>query len=134
MATTENTTTDSDNPSIIAAQSPAPMPYYDVIGVIGPPTSAETVGVSRLLGSAHIPVIGVSSTSDELSDKSHHPYFLRVVAPDKYQVEAMLTFITEHGWSFISVLYVEGSYGEAAFEHIKNLAAELDVCIAVSFR
>ncbi|GFN89549.1 metabotropic glutamate receptor-like [Plakobranchus ocellatus] len=110
------------------------MPYFDVIGVIGPSTSGATVGVSRLLGSAHIPVMGVTSTSDELSDKDHHPYFLRVVAPDKYQVEAMLSFITEHRWSYVSVVYLEGSYGEAAFAHIKTLSAELGVCIATSHR
>ncbi|GFO22662.1 metabotropic glutamate receptor [Plakobranchus ocellatus] len=125
---------DDNNDNVDTYLNNAPMPHFDVIGVIGPSTSAATVGVSRLLGSAHIPVMGVTSTSDELSDKGHHPYFLRVVAPDKYQVEAMLRFITEHRWSYVSVVYLEGSYGEAAFAHIKTLSTDLGVCIATSHR
>lgn len=104
--------------------------YYDVVGVIGPLRSESSIAVSLLLGPAKIPQISFLSTSDELSNKEINPYFLRVVPSDEQQVEAIMAFIRSHGWTYVSVLYSDGSYGESAYRHIKYLAAKLGICIA----
>ncbi|KAH9514732.1 hypothetical protein Btru_023450 [Bulinus truncatus] len=118
------------------AASPAdcPMPTYDVIGVVSPTNSQPTVMVSQLLTTYRIPIVGSTATSDALSDKTQHPYFLRVSPPDKYQVAAMLKFIADQGWTYLSVLYVQGSYGEKAFDTIRLNAPAYGACIAASHR
>ncbi|KAH9514731.1 Metabotropic glutamate receptor 2 [Bulinus truncatus] len=126
---------DSLSPQCGAA-SPAdcPMPTYDVIGVVSPTNSQPTVMVSQLLTTYRIPIVGSTATSDALSDKTQHPYFLRVSPPDKYQVAAMLKFIADQGWTYLSVLYVQGSYGEKAFDTIRLNAPAYGACIAASHR
>lgn len=56
---------------------------YDVIAVIGASHSTQSKAVSHVLGPAKVPLISVFSTSDELSDKSQFPFFLRIVPPDR---------------------------------------------------
>ncbi|KAH9514734.1 hypothetical protein Btru_023452 [Bulinus truncatus] len=108
------------------------MEHYDVVGVIGTFTSPATVYVSYLYAVARMPLLSFIATSDELSDKFLHPYFLRVVPPDKFQVLAMLKFITNNSWSYISIIYEKGSYGEKAFDNFKLYAPRFGICFAVS--
>lgn len=108
--------------------------HYDVVGVIGPLRSESSIAVSFLLGPAKIPQISFLSTSDELSKKEVTSYFLRVVPPDEHQVQAILSFILSQGWTYISVLYSDGSYGEHAYNHIKHMASKLGICIAVQYK
>ena len=59
---------------------------YDIISVIGMGTSRAAVMTANLLSIFKIPNLGVWATSDELSDKSRFEYFMRLVPPDKMQV------------------------------------------------
>lgn len=76
------------------------MPHYDIVGAISPIWSDISIAISQLFSTARIPLLGSVASSDELSDKSRYPYFLRVVAPDRFQVEAMLAFIQNNGRSY----------------------------------
>uniref|UniRef100_A0A2C9JQY9 G-protein coupled receptors family 3 profile domain-containing protein n=1 Tax=Biomphalaria glabrata TaxID=6526 RepID=A0A2C9JQY9_BIOGL len=105
---------------------------YDVVGVVSPSRSDWTSPISQMYSVAKLPIVGYKTGSDELSDKYKHRYFLRVVPPDKYQVMAMLNFIHKMGWSYISVLYHSGNYGEPPFDTIKQLAPKFGICIASS--
>lgn len=77
-----------------------------------------------------IPQISTSASSDDLSDKLRYPYFSRVVSPDRFQADAMVSFIFENGWNFFSILYSEGPYGENAARWIKKVAAKRDICVS----
>ena len=59
---------------------------YKVVAVIGMPSSRHSVMSSPLMSLFQIPHISITSTSDELSDKSRFEYFMRVVPPDRFQV------------------------------------------------
>lgn len=108
--------------------------HYDVVGVIGPLRSESSIAVSLLLGPVKIPQISFLSTSDELSNKEINPYFLRVIPPDEHQVKAIMTFILSQGWTYISVIYSDGSYGEHAYSHVKYLAPKFGLCIAIQYK
>ncbi|XP_059142368.1 metabotropic glutamate receptor 4-like [Physella acuta] len=110
------------------------MPYYNVIGVVSPQVSQSTVMITGLLATTKIPVIGSSATSDSLSDKTLYPFFMRVAPPDKYQVAAMVNFIKDNKWNYISVVYITGSYGEKAFDNLKTATHDYGICIAASHR
>ncbi|CAL1527298.1 unnamed protein product, partial [Lymnaea stagnalis] len=108
--------------------------FNDVIGVVAPMTSVAAVSLSYIYSAAKVPLVGYITSSDELSDKTLHPIFNRVIGPDKFQAQAILEFISHMGWSYISVIYSLGPYGERAFDTIKATAAILKICIATSHR
>lgn len=110
------------------------IPHYDVMGILAPILSTSAVAVSYLLSGAKVPIVGYTTTSDEFSDRTLHPYFLRVVTSDKYQVIAMLEFISSKNWTYISVVYSQGVYGDRAFENIKIYSRTYGICIASSQR
>nr|KAG5713661.1 hypothetical protein BaRGS_024709 [Batillaria attramentaria] len=103
---------------------------YDVVGVIGASLSSQTVSVAHLLGPAHIPLVSFFSTSDDFSNKYLFPYFLRTVPPDRFQFRAIFSIIQQYGWSYISVVYTEGSYGENGFKQLRDLFDQHHVCLA----
>src|SRR6218665_1713998 len=114
------------------------LKHYRVVGVIGPATSRSATAVSPFLGVSEIPVIGIYATSDELSDKSRYKYFMRLVASNRYQVLALLGVARYYGWTYVSVVYTEGSYGENGIKQIDDLldgeASSYGICIAVALK
>lgn len=108
--------------------------HYDVVGIIGPNRSDRSIAIALLYSIARIPIISYKATTDTLSDKINYRYFLRVIPPDKHQVRAMMTFIRNHNWTYISVLYSAGTYGEPAFDNIQTMAPKMGICIASSRR
>ncbi len=108
------------------------MQHFPVVGVTGITNSRKAVMVSSFLSVFHIPVLGFYATSDELSDKSRYEYFMRLSPPDRFQVEAMLDFIQVFNWTYISLFYSEGSFGESGARGIEKGAKKKGMCIAVS--
>ncbi|KAK6165319.1 hypothetical protein SNE40_022267 [Patella caerulea] len=107
-------------------------PRYDVVGVVGSLKSSNSIAAASLLGPVHIPQISYSSTSDQLSNKVLYPYFMRVVPPDEFQAEAIVSLISQYGWSYISIVYSEGSYGEYGYKNIKKLTDKGGICIGTT--
>lgn len=79
-----------------------------LIGVVGPGSSSVALQVQNLLQLFHIPQVGYSTTSRDLSDKSRFNYFQRVVPSDYYQAQAMLDIVRSHGWTYVSVVNTDG--------------------------
>ncbi len=57
-------------------------------------------------------------------------YFLRLVPPDRFQVKAMMDFIQYHNFTYISILYSEGSYGMNGAKYINMESKKRGICIA----
>lgn len=108
--------------------------HYKVAGVLGPPSSGEAVTVGALLSAFEIPVLGTFSSSDQLSNKNKFKYFSRLVPPDNFQTQAMVDLLKYFEWSYVSLLYAEGSYGEnAGKQFTKWVKTHNDICIAFSY-
>ena len=73
------------------------------------------------------------STADTLSEKKYD-YFMRMVSPDRYQAEAIISLIRHFGWTYFSLLYSQGSYGVGGMERLVTLAKDTGVCIAYSLK
>ncbi|KAH9514725.1 hypothetical protein Btru_023422 [Bulinus truncatus] len=110
------------------------IPAFDVIGIVAPMTSTATVSISYLYTAANMPIVGYITSSEELSNKDLHPLFFRVIGPDKFQADAMIQFVYDRGWSYVSVVYSLGPYGERGFDSLKASAARYNICIAASHR
>lgn len=103
--------------------------HFDIIGVVGPDTSREAVMVAGLLSLFEIPVLSTYASSDELTDKTRFEYFMRLVPPDRFQAQAMTEILEYYGWSYISLLYSEGSYGENGAKQVEKEAKKRGICI-----
>ncbi|XP_076458578.1 metabotropic glutamate receptor 6-like [Babylonia areolata] len=103
---------------------------YDVVAVIGSFLSSQSVAVSHLLGPAQVPLVSFTSTSDDLTNKALFPYFLRITPPDRLQFRAIFSLIQRLGWSYVSVIYMQGSYGENGFKQLRDLFDTHGICLA----
>ncbi|KAF5273496.1 hypothetical protein FQA39_LY07513 [Lamprigera yunnana] len=101
-----------------------------LIGVVGPGASSVALQVQNLLQLFHIPQVGYSTTSKDLSDKSRFNYFQRVVPSDYYQAQVMLDIVRYHGWTYVSAVNTDENYGQSGIQAFRDLAEEADVCIA----
>ncbi|CAD5110633.1 unnamed protein product [Dimorphilus gyrociliatus] len=81
-----------------------------------------------------LPLLSTFATSEELSDKSRFQYFSRLVPPDSIATEAMTQLMIEFEWSYIQLLYAEGSYGENAAKGVEKNAKKRGICIGYSYR
>ncbi|KAM7404873.1 hypothetical protein PAMP_012184 [Pampus punctatissimus] len=82
-----------------------------------------------------IPQISYASTAPELSDDRRYDFFSRVVPPDSFQAQAMVDIIRALGWSYVSTIASEGSYGEKGVEAFTQLSKEAGgICVAQSLK
>lgn len=71
-----------------------------------------------------IPQISYASTAPELSDDRRYDFFSRVVPPDSFQAQAMVDIIRALGWTYVSTIASEGSYGEKGVEAFTQLSKD----------
>ncbi|XP_061383985.1 metabotropic glutamate receptor 2-like [Danaus plexippus] len=102
-----------------------------ISGVVGAASSVTSVQVANLLRLFKIPQVSFFSTSPELSNKARFEYFTRTIPSDLHQVRAMVEIVKKLGWSYVSIIYEESSYGIKAFEELEALLARNGICIAV---
>ncbi|XP_029993981.1 metabotropic glutamate receptor 7-like [Sphaeramia orbicularis] len=106
-----------------------------VVGVIGASASSVSIMVANILRLFQIPQISYASTAPELSDDRRYDFFSRVVPPDSFQAQAMVDIIRAMGWTYVSTIASEGSYGERGVEAFTQLSKEAGViCIAQSLK
>ncbi|KAK3607958.1 hypothetical protein CHS0354_006557 [Potamilus streckersoni] len=101
-----------------------------ILGFIGGLSSTISIEVSEVLQKLKFVQISYASTSPELSDRTLHPYFMRVTSPDDKQADAMMRIIKELRSDYIQVVYSEGSYGEGGRNSIRVVASANKICIA----
>ena len=102
-----------------------------IIGVVGAEFSSHSQIVSTILSAEKVPVISALSTSVRLSDKYVHPYFLRTVAPDNYQAEAMTQFVLHHKWTYITLISLDNEYGEMGRRELHERFTRHKICFDV---
>ncbi|KAL1021570.1 hypothetical protein UPYG_G00014970 [Umbra pygmaea] len=106
-----------------------------VVGVIGASASSVSIMVANILRLFQIPQISYASTAPELSDDRRYDFFSRVVPPDSFQAQAMVDIIKELGWTYVSTVASEGSYGEKGVEAFQQISKEAGgICIAQSLK
>ena len=73
--------------AMIRPPPPVPYPLRLLPGIIGTTRSQTTTMVTEVTRATNIPVVGISATLAELSDKSKYPGFVRTVPSDNLQAE-----------------------------------------------
>ncbi|KAL3837215.1 hypothetical protein ACJMK2_022586 [Sinanodonta woodiana] len=101
-----------------------------ILGFVGEQASTISIKVSEVLQQLKFVQISYASTSQELSDRTLHPYFMRVTTPDDKQADAMMKIIKELKSEYVQVVYSQGSYGEGGLNSIRVAASVNKICIA----
>lgn len=100
--------TGGEVPANCPSRGPPSRRIKNLVGVIGPGSSAVTIQVQNLLQLFNIPQIGYSATSRQLSNKQFFKYFLRVVPSDQHQSQMMVDALLMYNWTYISTVNTEG--------------------------
>ena len=98
-------------------------------GVIGPMSSGASETVASFLRVFEIPQISYASTAITLSNKDIYSYFLRVLAPDSLQVQALVDVIKRIGWNYVSTVNSAGTYGTTGIQEFWKVAERNGICI-----
>ena len=101
----------------------------DVVGVFGGITSDSCLVMARFLQLFNLPLLSARCTNDRLSE---FPNFLRLVPPDKYQVQIMLDIMAYYNWTYVSFVYVDNAYGRNALKQMQELTHKNGLCLAVT--
>ncbi|XP_078000603.1 metabotropic glutamate receptor-like [Glandiceps talaboti] len=106
----------------------------NIVGVVGAEWSSTSIPSNKILNLLHIPQISYYATSDELSDKKRFPFFLRTVPPDKMQAQAIADLILHFGWTYISIIHSDESYGRNGINFLTAEVAKRGICVAASLQ
>ena len=103
-----------------------------IVGLIAGGSTATSIFVAKVANLYKVPMISWAATSDELSDKTRFPYFLRSVPPDRLQVGAIIDILLKYNWKYVSLVYSEDTYGINGARSFKSLSEINGICIARS--
>lgn len=115
-------------------QSSVEASAVNIFGLATSMNSPSSLTIASIIESASLPWVESYSTNDRFSDKKLFPHFFRVVQPDRFMVRAMLRFIADQGWSYISVIYPSKGFGFVLFNEVKMFIKEYGICIATSYK
>ncbi|XP_062578461.1 metabotropic glutamate receptor 8-like [Saccostrea cucullata] len=101
----------------------------NIIGVIGPPRSKETVDVAKLLTLFKVPQISYFATTPELSDNVKYKYFKRTVPSDTFQAKALVSIMRSFDWQNASILYEDSNYGIEGYTEIRAAAGDAGISL-----
>ena len=103
-------------------------------GIIGPFVSGNSKIVGSFLRVFEIPQISYASLSVELSNKDIYNYFFRTVPPDSFFAEALAQLLEKMGWSYVSLIYSEGTYSETGAQEVIKAMKKRRMCLAKKLR
>ncbi|XP_059151969.1 metabotropic glutamate receptor 3-like [Physella acuta] len=116
---------------VMNADSRDSIVSYDVVGVIGCLQSKTSEAAGLILSGANVPLLSFTATSPALSDKEKYPYFLRVIPEYSMNIEAVFEFLLLQNWTYISVMYSDGTYGEGMYEKLREKTRkDFRICLA----
>lgn len=118
----------------LANSCPSGIKDKEVFGVVGPFSSSQSIPTSGFASQFHLPILATFATSDELSDKVRFEYFSRLAPPDSFITQAMIGVMVTFKWTYIQLVFSEGSYGENAAKSIQKNAKAYGICIGNSIR
>ncbi|XP_041348304.1 uncharacterized protein LOC121367917 [Gigantopelta aegis] len=100
-----------------------------IAGIIGTTVSQSTTAVADMLSTSRIPMIGVSATTPDLSNKTLYPNYIRTVPSDAIQSKVILDIVKHLNWSYIVGVHTDDNYGTNGFEHFRQYAENSGICV-----
>lgn len=101
-------------------------------GFINDPGNGPATMAAEVFTANHMPNISPYSPADSLTDVHEYPFTLRTALPYKTQNAAIVDVLVQLNWTFVSVIYSKGLWGQDRFATFKNEASDKGICIAYS--
>uniref|UniRef100_A0A3B3VSQ2 Taste receptor type 1 member 1-like n=1 Tax=Poecilia latipinna TaxID=48699 RepID=A0A3B3VSQ2_9TELE len=102
----------------------------NVIALIGPFTSTNTLAVAPLFMSYLIPMVSYGAASSAFSQKVRFPSFLRTVPSNKEIIDVMVNILVHFDWRWVAFLYSDNDFGTDGLELFRKAIKETDTCLA----
>ncbi|XP_078265946.1 vomeronasal type-2 receptor 1 [Rhinoraja longicauda] len=100
--------------------------------LIGAGGSALSIATARILGLYYFPQVDYSASSTVLSDKFQFPSFIRTIASDTFQSEAMAKLVLHFRWTWIGTIASDDDYGKYGIKRFTEEVENAGVCISFS--
>lgn len=99
---------------------------------INDPGNGPATAAAEIFSANAMPNIASYSPTDILSEATSFPYTLRTALPYKILNAAIIDVLVQLNWTFVSVVYSKGLWGQDRFARFKNEAYDKGICIAYS--
>ncbi len=101
----------------------------NVLGIIGAVNSGVTLGFSQQVQESKVPLVVPVSTATSITEQYPNPesYIFRISMPDVHQVDTVLAYAQEKGWTKLALLASTSGYGQAGQNDVVNEAAKYDI-------
>ena len=96
---------------------------------VGALSSGVTLLVADVLTKFHIPLVSYGASSAFLDNKRMFPYFLRTVPSDEMQAKAIVALLNKLGFTQVSALYIDNSYGTIGILDVEDQATLEGICV-----
>lgn len=101
------------------------------LGIVGPGSSTLSAYVSTSLSYFGLPVITYHATSIELNNNLRYPNFFRTIPDDSRFTEALVDIILEYGWSYVSIVSSDNSYGRFGRHELLTRFKMHKICVHI---
>ncbi|CAF4975258.1 unnamed protein product [Rotaria sp. Silwood1] len=93
----------------------------NIVSVVGPQFSRETLLISPFCETLNLPVISYSATNPDLSDATTYPNFYRTVPSDDIMALALLNLFNRYNWKSCLIIYQDDAFGSGGAKVINDL-------------
>ncbi|XP_037836476.1 extracellular calcium-sensing receptor-like [Kryptolebias marmoratus] len=103
-----------------------------VMAAVGDSGSTQSISLSRIIGSFHIPQVSHFATCACLSDKQQFPTFFRTIPSDQFQADALAKMVKHFGWTWIGAVRSDSDYGNFGMASFLAAAQREGICVEYS--
>ncbi|KAK7111329.1 hypothetical protein V1264_010983 [Littorina saxatilis] len=108
------------------------LPAVSAVAVVGAEGSPRTLQMADVFSVFRVPLLSYASSSSQLDDKIKFSYFSRIVPSDNMQARAIVDILLAFNWTYVSILYADGSYGTEGFRAIQDHLERNGYCVAIT--
>nr|XP_033466683.1 taste receptor type 1 member 2-like [Epinephelus lanceolatus] len=102
----------------------------EVMALVGPFSSTDTLTVAPLFMVDLIPVVSYGAASSAFTEKAKYPSFLRTVHSNKDVIEVIVSIILRFKWRWVAFLNSDDAFGKDGLEMFIRRIKDTDICLA----
>ncbi|XP_049341514.1 taste receptor type 1 member 1-like [Astyanax mexicanus] len=103
---------------------------HNVVGVVGPFGSSESLTIAPLFMMNLIPLISYGSSSYTLSNKLIYPSFLRTVPTNKDEIQFIVQIIQQFQWNWVAFIASQDEYSQDGLDLFRKTIQDTSICLA----
>ncbi|XP_010752869.3 taste receptor type 1 member 1-like [Larimichthys crocea] len=102
----------------------------NVIAVVGPFSSTDTLTVAPLFMMDLIPIVSYGAAASAFTEKAKFPSFLRTVHSNKNIIEVIVNIILHFNWRWVAFLNSDNDFGKDGLTLFLKRITETEICLA----